>query len=125
MTALPGPGRALRRSSQRDCGRRTWSACLQREGDGEGDPLPLADLGIQLPASFGSEPVVLRLAVVLRCSPRRGKPPGVFHAVECGEERPWLYVERAARDLLDAARNAKPKQFTQGGSLQDHQIQCG
>jgi hypothetical protein len=43
--------------------------------------------------------------------------------VECREERSWLHVERAARDLLDASRNAQSVKLTEGERLEDEEIQ--
>src|SRR5436190_2173497 len=48
------------------------------------------------------EPVELRAAVVLRVAPGGLEPPFAVEAVERGEQRAGLHLERAFGDLLDA-----------------------
>jgi hypothetical protein len=46
-----------------------------------------------------------------------------FHPIECGEERAWLDLKRAAGDLLHAARDAEPVQLTERERFENEQVE--
>src|SRR3977135_2452776 len=75
-------------------------------------------------ATAGSrEAVVLGAAIVLGVAPFRLQPPFVVQAVERGKQRAGLHLERAARDLLDAAGDPEPCMLAERERAENQQVQ--
>src|SRR5512132_1254010 len=99
------------------------SGSLESELDGDGDALPLSGLDVELSSAGGGELVVLGAAVVFGRPPAGGKPAGCLETVERGEERSGPDIEGAARDLLDAAGDAKPVQLAESKRFEDQEVE--
>ena len=95
----------------------------QRGADGEGDPLPIFRLGLELPPARPGEGIEFRAPIVFRFAPLRFHPPGFLHPVEGGEKRPGLYIEGALGDLLDAAGNTEAVKRLRGKGLKHQQVE--
>src|SRR5687768_14773607 len=80
----------------------------ERHRHGLRETLPARRLRAKSLPPQGGQPIVLRLAVVVRRPPLARDEPLVLEPVQGGIERPLLDRQRAARDLLDAQEHPVP-----------------
>ena len=84
---------------------------------------PLRRLVLELPLAGARERVEPRAARVLRGAPLGVEPAGALQPLERGEQRPGVDLEDAARDLLDAPRDAEAVHRLQAQRLEDEQVE--
>src|SRR2546422_261863 len=126
-TPPPAPRRDRDRpgGGGRDCARgwRGGPSRFQCARDGQRDLIPVRGFFVQLSPSGTGEGVVLGPSVVLGGLPFGREPARLLQAMEGGEEGARLHGEGAARDLLDAARDAEPVEGAGRQGLQDEEIE--
>src|SRR3954463_2134073 len=86
-------------------------------------PMPVRRFSVELFPAGACEGIELRAAGVWRLPPFRIEPAGALETLQGGEERSGIHFEHAARDLLDAARDAEAVHRLEAEGLQDQHVQ--
>src|SRR5262252_7908952 len=102
----------------------TSSRRLDDQRDGGGETFPLSGLGFQRLPSMGSEPVVLRAAVVLTHVPLGFDPALLFELVERGIQRALADAQLLAGQLPDALRDRPAVHRLERQDAEDQQVEC-
>ena len=98
---------ALRWGSARRHCRHSLRCFRNGRSHGRRNARPGGGLRLDLPTPSLGELVVLRAPAIFRLTPIRAEPALLFQTVQRRKQRAGLHVERAARDLRYAARDAE------------------
>src|SRR2546423_4623220 len=96
---------------------------FQQTCDGGRATRPLGCLGRQLLSAGARQRVEPRAARVLRVPPFGVDPAGAFQPLQRDEERTGIHFEHAARDLLDATRDAEAVHRLETERFENEQVE--
>src|SRR5580765_475998 len=99
------------------------SSGVQGRRDRVRDLFPLAHFALELLAAGSGQVIELCAPVVLRRPPRRREPACFLETMERREKRSGFDIERAIRDLLNAASDAEPVHVLQRESAEDEEVE--
>src|SRR5918995_713227 len=97
---------------------------VQQSFDRRGTASPLGRVEVELLSAGAGQRVVLGAARVLCVTPLGIDEPRAIETFECGEERSCIDLEYAARNLLDALRDAEAVHRLETQGLEDQEVEC-
>src|SRR5580704_7663159 len=96
---------------------------LEEPRDRRCPPGPIRGFDLQLLLAAAGERVELGAARVLGLAPLRVQPSGALQPLQRREQRSWIHLEYAARDLFHAAGDTKAMHGLQAQRFQDQHVQ--